>query len=36
VSVADLGKSRGYTLPGSAQRVAITDSLVYLSATPER
>jgi outer membrane protein assembly factor BamB len=34
--VANLAKSRGYTLPGSARQVAIDDSAVYLSATPER
>ena len=30
-SVAELGKSRGYALPGAVQHVAVTDELVYLS-----
>ncbi len=34
-SVASLGKSRGYALPGSVQHVTIADSLVFLSTTPD-
>jgi outer membrane protein assembly factor BamB len=30
-SVAELGKSRGYALPGAVQQVAVTDELVFLS-----
>jgi hypothetical protein len=35
-SVVVLGKSRGYALPGAVQHVIVTDSLVFLSATPDR
>jgi outer membrane protein assembly factor BamB len=35
-SVVSLGKSRGYALPGAVQHVIVTDSLVFLSATPDR
>ena len=35
-SVVALGKSRGYALPGAVQHVIVTDSLVFLSATPDR
>jgi outer membrane protein assembly factor BamB len=34
-SVVELGKSRGYALPGATQWVAIDDSHVYLSTTPD-
>lgn len=34
-SIASLGKSRGYVLPGSVQHVVVTDSMVYLLATPQ-
>jgi len=34
-SVVDLGKSRGYVLPGSVQQVTVTTTMVYLSATPD-
>jgi outer membrane protein assembly factor BamB len=34
-SVVTLGKSRGYALPGAVQHVTVTDSLVYLSTTPD-
>ena len=34
-SVVTLGKSRGYALPGAVQQVIVTDSLVFLSATPD-
>lgn len=34
-SVVVLGKSRGYALPGAVQHVIVTDSLVFLSATPD-
>ena len=34
-SVVDLGKSRGYVLPGSMQQVTVTTTMVYLSATPD-
>ena len=34
-SVVALGKSRGYALPGAVQQVIVTDSLVFLSATPD-
>ena len=34
-SVASLGKSRGYALPGSVQEIIVTDSLVFLSATAD-
>ena len=30
-SVAELGKSRGYALPGAVQQIAVTDTLVFLS-----
>jgi hypothetical protein len=33
-SVVSLAKSRGYALPGAIQHIAISDRLVYLSATP--
>jgi outer membrane protein assembly factor BamB len=33
-SVVTLGKSRGYALPGAVQQLIVTDTLVYLSATP--
>jgi outer membrane protein assembly factor BamB len=33
-SVVSLGKSRGYALPGSVQQVIVTDTFVFLSATP--
>jgi outer membrane protein assembly factor BamB len=33
-SVAELGKSRGYALPGAVQHVMVADSLVYLSTAP--
>jgi outer membrane protein assembly factor BamB len=35
-SVASLGKSRGYALPGVVQDVVVTDSYVFLSVTPDR
>jgi outer membrane protein assembly factor BamB len=34
-SVVELGKSRGYALPGAVQAVAVSDDLVLLSTTPE-
>ena len=34
-SVVTLGKSRGYALPGADQRVEVSDTLVFLSTTPE-
>ena len=34
-SVVTLGKSRGYALPGADQRVEVSDSLVFLSTTPD-
>jgi outer membrane protein assembly factor BamB len=34
-SIASLGKSRGYVLPGSVQQVIVTDDMVYLLATPQ-
>jgi outer membrane protein assembly factor BamB len=34
-SVVELGKSRGYALPGAVQEVAVSDTLVFLSTTPE-
>ena len=34
-SVVELGKSRGYALPGAVQQVAVSDDLVLLSTTPE-
>ncbi len=34
-SVVTLGKSRGYALPGAVQEVAVSDTLVFLSTTPE-
>ena len=33
-SVVSLGKSRGYAQPGSVQQVIVTESMVFLSATP--
>ncbi len=33
-SVAELGKSRGYALPGAGQQVLVNDALVFLSTTP--
>jgi outer membrane protein assembly factor BamB len=33
-SVAELGKSRGYALPGAVQHVTVADTLVYLSTAP--
>ncbi len=34
-NVVELGKSRGYALPGAVQEVAIRDDLALLSTTPE-
>jgi outer membrane protein assembly factor BamB len=34
-SIAPLGKSRGYVLPGSVQQVIVTEAMVYLLATPQ-
>ena len=34
-SVVDLGKSRGYALPGAVHHVIVSDALVFLSATPD-
>jgi outer membrane protein assembly factor BamB len=34
-SIASLGKSRGYVLPGSVQQVIVTEAMVYLLATPQ-
>ena len=34
-SIASLGKSRGYVLPGSVQQVIVTEPCVYLLATPQ-
>jgi hypothetical protein len=34
-SVVTLGKSRGYALPGADQQVEVSDTLVFLSTTPE-
>ena len=34
-SVVSLGKSRGYALPGAVQRVEVSDTLVFLSTTPQ-
>ena len=33
-SVVSLGRSRSYALPGAVQQVVVSDSLVFLSATP--
>jgi outer membrane protein assembly factor BamB len=34
-SIASLGRSRGYVLPGSVQQVIVTEAMVYLLATPQ-
>ena len=34
-SVASLGKSRGYALPGAVQHVTVAGPLVFLSTTPD-
>jgi len=34
-SIASLGRSRGYVLPGAVQQVIVTDAMVYLLATPQ-
>ena len=34
-SVVSLGKSRGYVLPGAVQQIIVSESLVFLSATPD-
>jgi outer membrane protein assembly factor BamB len=33
-SVAELGKSRGYALPGAVQQVTVAETLVYLATAP--